>query len=103
MQCWKRVQGPPEARITLFDNDSRQEFVNWRRRPGRKLRTSGRSSSPLTTRVMGLMQGLQSRLGHMCVYLGGGQVAVTQQHLYRTQIGAVVEQVGGKCVTQGMR
>lgn len=40
--------------------------------------------------------------GHVGVDLGGGQVAVAQQHLHNAQVGAVVEQVGGEGVAQGV-
>ena len=40
--------------------------------------------------------------GHMGVDLGGGQVAMAQQHLHHPQVRPVVEQMGGKGVTQGM-
>ena len=39
----------------------------------------------------------------MGVYLGGRNVAVAEHHLYRTQVGAVAEQVGGKGVANHMR
>ena len=39
---------------------------------------------------------------HMGVDGGGGDVGVAQQQLHRAQIGAVVEQVGGKGVAQGV-
>jgi len=37
---------------------------------------------------------------HVGVNLGGGNVAVAEQHLHHPQIRAVVEQVGGKGVAQ---
>jgi hypothetical protein len=39
----------------------------------------------------------------MGVDLRGGQVAVAQQHLHHAQVGAVVEQVRGEGVAQGVR
>ncbi len=38
----------------------------------------------------------------MGVNLGGGQVAVAQQQLHDAQVGAVIEQVGGEGVAQGV-
>ncbi len=39
----------------------------------------------------------------MGVDLGGGEIRVTQQHLHNPQVCAVVEQMGGEGVTQGVR
>ena len=57
------------------------------------------SSAP---RVMLLMQLLHALAGYVGVYLGCGEVAVTKQQLYHTQVGTMVEQVCGKGVTQRM-
>lgn len=48
------------------------------------------------------VQRLEPLVGHMGVDLGGGEIRMAQQHLYHPQIGAVVEQMGGKGVAQGM-
>ena len=52
--------------------------------------------------VLGV-QRRQSRLRHMRVNLGGRQAAVTQQHLQAAQIGAMIQQMRGEGMTQGMR
>ena len=38
----------------------------------------------------------------MGVHLRGGNVGMTKQQLYYTQISAVIDEVRGKCVTQGV-
>ena len=48
------------------------------------------------------MQVLQPRPGDVGVDLGGGQVAVAEQHLHHPQVGAVVEQVRGEGMAQGV-
>lgn len=48
------------------------------------------------------VQRLESLVGHMGVDLGGGKIRMAQQHLHHPQVGAVVEQMGGKGVAQGM-
>lgn len=48
------------------------------------------------------VQRLESLIGHMSVNLGSGEIGVAQQHLHHTQIGAVIEQMGGKGVAQGV-
>ncbi len=55
-----------------------------------------------TAGVMLGMQILQPRPSDMGVDLSGGQVTVAQQHLHHPQVGAVVEQVRGEGMTQGM-
>ncbi|MNY69718.1 hypothetical protein D3C86_2076950 [compost metagenome] len=39
----------------------------------------------------------------MGIDLRGRQIAVTQQHLHHPQIGAMIEQMGGKGMAQGVR
>jgi hypothetical protein len=56
----------------------------------------------LPSRVMFGMHLLQSGPSHMGVDLRGRQIAVAQQHLHHPQIGAMVEQMGGKGMTQGV-
>src|SRR5690606_14147909 len=56
-------------------------------------------SSP---RVVLGVQLLQAGTGDMGVDLGGGQVAMPQQHLPRPQVGAMVEQMGGEGMAQGV-
>ena len=41
--------------------------------------------------------------GHVGVDLGGGDVGVAEHALYRPQVGAVLQQVRGEGVTQGVR
>lgn len=53
--------------------------------------------------MMLLMQCLQPRLRDMRVNLRGGEVGVAEEHLDHAQIGAVVEQVRGEGVAQGVR
>src|SRR5690554_7032950 len=55
-----------------------------------------------TSRVMVGMQALQARLRHMGIDLRGRQVTVAQQQLYDTQVGPMIQQMGGKGVPQGM-
>src|SRR3954454_24867199 len=50
--------------------------------------------------VGGLMYRPQSLLADVSVQLGCGKVAVAQQLLHRTQVGAPVEEVGGVGVTE---
>ncbi len=40
--------------------------------------------------------------GDVGIDLGGGEVAVAEQHLHYPQVGAVIEQMGGEGVTQGV-
>ena len=46
---------------------------------------------------------LQAAARHMGIDLGGGQVAVAQQHLHHAQVRAVVQQMSGKGMAQRMR
>ena len=39
-------------------------------------------------------------VGHMSVDLRGGNVGVTEHYLYRADVGAVVEEVGGEAVAE---
>ena len=48
------------------------------------------------------VQCLEPLVGHVGIDLGGGEIRVAQQHLHHSQIGAVIEQVGGEGVTQGV-
>ena len=49
------------------------------------------------------MQRTQALARHVRVNGGGGNVDVAQQHLHRSQVSAVVEQVRGKGVAQRVR
>ena len=49
------------------------------------------------------VQRLQAFGGNVGIDLGRRNVAVTQQHLHHAQIGAVIEQVGGKGMPERMR
>ena len=49
-----------------------------------------------------LVQRLQSCLRDMRVNLRGGKVGVAEEHLDHAQVGAVVEQVRGEGVAQGV-
>lgn len=49
------------------------------------------------------MQFLQPRPCHMGINLGRRKIAVPQQHLHHTQVSAVIKQMGGEGVAQGMR
>ena len=58
------------------------------------------------TLAAGVVFGVQigeTRLRDMRVNLGRRQTAVPEQHLYGTQVGAMVEQMGSKGVAQGVR
>lgn len=46
---------------------------------------------------------LQSRTRHMGVDLRRREITVPEQHLHHTQVGAVIEQMGGEGVAQGVR
>ena len=46
------------------------------------------------------VQSLEAFTRHMRVNGGRGNVSMAQQHLHRTQIGAMVEQVRGKGMAQ---
>ncbi len=48
------------------------------------------------------VQRLEPLVGHVGVDLGGGEIRVAQQHLHYPQIGAMVEQMGGEGVAQGV-
>ena len=48
------------------------------------------------------MQLLQAMSGNVCIDLGGGEVAMAEQHLYNAQIRAMIEQVCSEGVTQTM-
>jgi len=52
---------------------------------------------------MASMQLLQAFPGYMRIDLGGGDVGVAQQHLHHAQVGAMIEQMGGKGVAQRVR
>ena len=49
------------------------------------------------------MEGLQPSPSHVGINLRGGQIRVPQKQLYHAEIGAVVQQVGGKGMAQGVR
>ena len=73
-------------------------------RPARRQAPPGQSpalGSP--ARVVLRMQQPQPLSGHVGVNRGGADVGMAQQQLHRAQIGAVVQQVGGKGVAQGVR
>jgi len=57
----------------------------------------------LSSRMMLRMHFLHARTCNMCVYLCSRQIAVTQQHLYDTEVGTIVKQMGRKRVPQSMR
>ena len=40
---------------------------------------------------------------NVCVDLRGRKITMPEQHLHHTQISAVIQQVGGECVPQGVR
>ena len=50
-----------------------------------------------------LMQFLHTFAGDVGIDLRRGKIAVTEQHLHHTQIGAVIQQMRGKGVAQGVR
>lgn len=56
----------------------------------------------LAARVVLGVQRLQALARNMRVDLGGGNIGVPQQHLNHAQIGAMLQQVGGKGVPQGV-
>ncbi len=49
------------------------------------------------------VQALQTLSCNVRVNGGGGNVGMAQEHLHRTQIGAMVEQMRGKGMAQSMR
>jgi hypothetical protein len=49
------------------------------------------------------MKLLQALARHVRVYLRRRYIAVSEQHLHHTQIGPVVDQMGGECMAQHMR
>jgi hypothetical protein len=49
------------------------------------------------------MQLLQPLACDVGVDGGGGNIGMPQQHLHGTQIGTMVEQMGGKSMSQGVR
>ena len=53
--------------------------------------------------MMGLVHHFQTFPGDQGIDLGGRQRTVAEQHLQRTQVGAVIEQMGGERVPQYMR
>ena len=53
--------------------------------------------------MVACVQILEAGPGDMGIDLGGRQVAVAEQHLHHPQVGAMVEQVGGEGVAQGVR
>jgi hypothetical protein len=52
--------------------------------------------------MMQLMQRLKSLPGNMGIYLGSRQVRVPKQHLYNTQVSAIIEEVGCKGMSQSV-
>lgn len=54
-------------------------------------------------RVVLRVQGFQAFARDMGVDGGGGYIGMPQQHLHRTQIRAVIEQMRGESVAQGVR
>ena len=67
-----------------------------------KVLEAERTDAPLPSRVMFGMHFLQPGPSHMGIDLRGRQIAMPQQHLYHPQIGAMVKQMGGKGVAQGV-
>src|SRR3569832_1440410 len=61
---------------------------------------SGDASAP---RMMLTVHLFQTLAGHVSVDLRSRQITVTQQHLYDAQVRAVIEQMRGERVPQGMR
>jgi hypothetical protein len=57
----------------------------------------------LPARMMLRMNLLKPLSCHMRVDLRGGNVSMAQQQLHHAQIGAVVQQMRGKCMAQGVR
>lgn len=53
--------------------------------------------------MMLLMQRLQPCLRDMRINLRCGEVGMAEEHLDHTQVGAVVEQVRGESMAQGVR
>lgn len=67
------------------------------------LRRQGHEKYKLAPRMMPGMQDLQPGAGDMGINLRRGDIGVTEQHLHGAQIGTVIQQVGGKSMTQRMR
>jgi hypothetical protein len=65
--------------------------------------TSTNQNFLLSSRMMHRMQCLQAFTRHMGVYLRRRNIRMSKQHLHYAQIGTMVEQVRGECVTQGVR
>ena len=61
------------------------------------------SPSALAARVVLCVQLLEAFACHVGVDGGGGNIGMAQQQLHHAQIGAVVEQVGGKGMAQRVR
>ena len=66
----------------------------------REANRQGIHEPQLCPRVRDLVSGFQSLLADVGVSLCGGDIAVTEQLLHCTQVGTVVEEMGGKRVTQ---
>src|SRR3569623_447999 len=61
---------------------------------------------PFPRSSAGMMRGVhtfQTFARDMSIYLGRGQIMMTQQHLHDPQVGTVVEEVSRERVPQGMR
>src|SRR3546814_9108702 len=71
--------------------------------PGSGARVQPRLAAASGARMVLRMQLLEVLARNKGVDLGGRQRSVTQQHLQRETVGAVVEQVGGEAVTQAVR
>ena len=54
-------------------------------------------------RMMAVVGGAKVKIGHVRVDLSGGYVAVSQQRLDRTRVGASLQQVSRETMAQGVR
>src|ERR1700730_6101113 len=61
------------------------------------------SGPPSRPRVEAVVEGLQALLVDVGVDLGGRGVGVAEHGLHRSQVGAVLEQMGGEAVAESVR
>jgi cell wall-associated NlpC family hydrolase len=79
------------------DNNARyRETGQWPRQCASDCPSDCRIDSSLSPGMVFFMGFHQLSLSHMGVYLSGGNVRVTQHHLYGTKVGATFKQMGGK-------